>query len=141
MKKKYIIIAVVLIAIIAAVVVINTIFRSYKSLVKAKPDFIFEASGFISTYEANEKQSDSIYIDRIIQVKGPVAEILQEEELKYTLMLRDDRSFAGINCSMDEEFNDEIANLSVGDTVIVKGVCAGMLMDVILTRCVIVSGQ
>jgi hypothetical protein len=40
---------------------------------------------------------------------------------------------------MDEEFRDEIANLSIGDTVIIKGVCAGMLMDVILTRCVLVS--
>jgi hypothetical protein len=151
MKKKYIIIAIVLIAILAGIFaasvisstfrekVISTVFRSHKSLVKAKPDYIFEAADFYSAYEANEKQSDSLYIDRIIQVRGPVAEILQEEELKYTLILRDEMSFAGVNCSMDEEFRDKIADLSIGDTVIIKGVCAGMLMDVILTRCVIVS--
>jgi hypothetical protein len=151
MKKKYIIIAVALIAILAGIFaasiisstfrekVISTIFRSHKSLVNKKPDYIFEAANFFSTYEANEKQSDSLYIDRIIQVRGPVAEIQQEEELKYTIILRDEMAFTGVNCSMDEEFSDEIADLSIGDTVIIKGVCAGMLMDVILTRCVIVG--
>jgi hypothetical protein len=150
-KRNILIIAIVLVAILAGIFaasiisstfrekVISTIFRSHKSLVKAEPDYIFEEADFYSTYEANEKQSDSLYIDRIIQVRGPVAEILQEEELKYTLILRANTAFGGVNCSMDEEFRDEIANLSIGDTVIIKGVCAGMLMDVILTRCVLVS--
>jgi hypothetical protein len=138
-KRNILIIAIVLIAILAAVMVISTIFKSHKSLVKVKADYVFEAADFYSTYEANEKQSDSLYIDRIIQVRGPVAEILQEEELKYTLILRADMAFAGVNCSMEEEFRDEIADLSIGDTIVIKGVCAGMLLDVILTRCVIVS--
>jgi hypothetical protein len=138
-KRNILIIAIVLIAILAAVMVISTLFKSHKSLVKVKADYVFEAADFYSTYEANEKQSDSLYIDRIIQVRGPVAEILQEEELKYTLILRADMAFAGVNCSMEEEFRDEIADLSIGDTIVIKGVCAGMLLDVILTRCVIVS--
>jgi hypothetical protein len=140
-KRSILIIAVVLIALLAGIITMHRIFRSHKSLVKAKPDYVFEATDFYSTYEADEKQSDSLYIGRIIQVRGPVAEILQEEELKYTLILRTDMAIAGVNCSMDEEFRDEIENLSIGDTVIIKGLCAGMLLDVILTRCVIVSNR
>jgi len=154
MKKKYVlIIAVIVIAGLIAIFlasvasskfrekVISTIFKPPKSLIKAKPDYIFNATNFFDTYEADEKQSDSLYIDRIIQVTGPVAEILQEEGQKYTLILRDGMSFSGINCSMDEQFRSEVTNLKPGDAVTIRGVCAGMLMDVVLTRCVIVDVQ
>ena len=151
MKKKHILIMAViliagLIAFFSVIIasskfrekVISSVFKPPKSLVKVKPDYVFDATGFFNIYEVTEKESDSLYIDRIIQVTGPVAEILQEEGQKYTVILRDDMAFSGINCSMDEEFKSEIARLKSGDTVTIKGVCAGMLMDVILTRCIIV---
>ena len=142
MKKKYIlIIAVILITVVIALS-IAIVFRPPKSIAKAKPDYVFESADFFNAYEANEKESDSLYIDRIIKVTGPLAEILQEEEeQKYTLILRDDISFSGINCSMDEDYISEITEIKPGDSVTIKGKCAGMLMDVILTSCVIIESD
>ncbi len=118
---------------------IGIIFRSHKSLINSKPDFVFSAAEFYDLYQANERESDSLYIDKIILVTGHLAEIIMEEEGKYTLSLRDNMAFSGINCSMDEEYNNDIKELKPGDTVTVKGICAGILLDVILTRCIVVD--
>jgi len=152
MKKKNVIIiaGILLIGIIVFISVffistgfretfISIIFRSPKSLVKSNPDFIFEATELYDYYHANETESDSLYIDKIIQVTGHLAEVIKEEDGKYTLILRDDMAFSGINCSMDKEFDNSIKELKTGDNVTVKGICAGILLDVILTRCVIVE--
>ncbi len=118
---------------------ISTIFKSHKSLVNSKPDFVFEATELYNYYETNEIESDSLYIDKIIRVSGHLAEVIKEEDGKYTLILRDDMAFSGINCSMDRESDDNIKELKAGDTVTVKGICAGILLDVILTRCVVIK--
>ncbi len=149
-KKKYVLIisGILLIGIIVFISVfftstgfrerfISTIFRSHKSLLKSNPDFVFEANELYYYYQANEIESDSLFIDKIIQVTGHLAEVIEEEDGKYTIILRDDMAFSGINCSMDVDFKDNIKELKTGDTVTVKGICAGMLLDVILTRCVI----
>jgi hypothetical protein len=118
---------------------ISTLFKAHESLLKSKPDYTFQAAEFYNYYMANEKEADSLYIDKIIQVSGHLAEIIQDEDGKYTLILRDNMASSGINCSMEELSDSKIENLKTEDTLTVRGICAGILLDVILTRCVIVE--
>ncbi len=150
MKRKYIFIASGIIIIVILIIGIsfissrefrerslNLVFRPQKGLVRTKPDYRFDADYFYTLYEGSEAKSDSLFIDKVIQVTGSVAEVIKENDGKVSVILRDDFSFAGVNCSMDERFLNENIDFKKGDIVTLKGVCAGMLMDVVLMRCVI----
>ncbi len=118
---------------------LNTVFRPNKGLIKTSPDYTFDAINFYVLYEGEEAKGDLLFIDKIIQVTGTVAEVIQEDNNNIAVILRDDLSFAGVNCSMDGRYLDENTEFKTGDMVTIKGICAGMLMDVILKRCVVVE--
>ena len=150
MKRKYILIASGLLAlaiIISGITFItsrefrekslNIIFRPQKSLAGKQPDYRFEADYFYNLYQGSEAEADSIFIDRVIEVTGIIAGVVRENDGKVLVLLRDKFSFAGINCSMDERFINESVILKAGNAITIKGVCAGMLIDVVLMRCVV----
>jgi hypothetical protein len=45
-----------------------------------------------------------------------------------------------VSCVMEEEYKTFLSRkLKKGDTVTIKGICTGRIMDIVLDRCVIVS--
>jgi hypothetical protein len=59
-----------------------------------------------------------------------------ESEGRTEVILETGDPLAGIVCSFESAAPPAIV---VGDTVRVKGVCTGMLMDVVLVRCTLAS--
>ena len=79
----------------------------------------------------DEDPGNKKYIDQVLQVDGPISEILTDENKAMVVILKGANSDGGVMCTLEKE-----ADLSVGDQVRIKGRCTGMLMDVVLVRCV-----
>jgi hypothetical protein len=85
-----------------------------------------------ATYKSFAYEEDNDFMSAEIGNHNPIA-------VSLWFAHRNNMAFSGINCSMDEEYNNDIKDLKQGDTVTVKGICSGLLLDVILTRCVVVK--
>ena len=104
-----------------------------------KPDIIIDATKFFSTYEEDEEAANKVYLDKLIQVEGKVAEIFANNAGELNIILKEEGGFAGVSCSFIPKEQEKLAKLIAGDHVKIKGFCTGMLMDVVLNRCVLVN--
>jgi hypothetical protein len=69
-------------------------------------------------------------------VQGTVGEIIQNEQGESTILLKNDAAPFGVSCTMQASQKKQISTIQPGDWVVIKGLCTGMLMDVILVQCV-----
>ena len=58
-----------------------------------------------------------------------------------TIILETEDPISGINCSLTNDYNLEIDSLYSGKQIIIKGVCSGKLIDVVLNNCLIIEKE
>lgn len=90
----------------------------------------------VKEYQANEIEANRKYLDKAIQVSGTVTEVKSNQEGYPTVMLASDDPFAGgVFCTM----KDKSVKADSGTSIVIKGICSGMLSDVRLRQAVIVK--
>ena len=140
MKRKFLFI-------IAGFIVIATGIGSYlymkpvKNLEKARADFQVEAAAFVEEFSGNESQASEKYVNRVVEITGPLVNIHTSERGITTLFLLDD--LFGISCSMDSAYSasvkTELELINIGDNLTIRGRCNGILTDVQLSGCILVK--
>ena len=139
MKKK-ILIAVgilLLIALVAGIYGYREFHRTHADATHTKADVTLQADALVKAFSDNETQADSMYLDKIISVSGTVIGMETDSQGIYTIMLDGKNDMSNVSCQMDERHNNDAASIKKGDAVTMKGTCTGILMDVVLNRCVI----
>jgi putative nucleic acid binding protein len=134
MRKKYILIAAIFwVALIGLAYYFYT--KPHSSAANQKTDVHINASELYEQFQRDESAANTRFTDKIIEVKGKVAEI-QHNGIRTSLQLDAGVATGGINCSLA----DGSPNLQVppkGTLVTIKGKCSGFLMDVNLVDCVV----
>lgn len=136
--KNFIISAVLLLA-VGLGVAVYFYNKPHQNMTKAEAAFSLPAEELFAAYEADETIANEKYLDQIIEVTGTVTNVTENEEGNLTLTLDGGSMMFGVICEMDT-FSDQAAQTyEAGQTITLKGICTGMLMDVVLVRCVPVS--
>lgn len=112
--------------------------KPHKNMQRQAADFELSAPKLYSDFENDESAANTKYLDKIIQVTGAVREIIKEED-KVSIILEAGSLLGGITCELDDHSQHDISEISEGDQLSLKGICTGMLMDVVLVRCIIIS--
>jgi hypothetical protein len=127
-----------LFAVLASVLVYLYTFRkSDVSVGSKKADVEIEAPALLEAFETDEDSANELYLGKIISVTGTV-ESVSEDSVGISVYLKEMDAIAGVICSFDKESND-ISTVEKGNKVIIKGICTGYLMDVVLNRCALES--
>jgi hypothetical protein len=113
--------------------------KPHADLGKAKPDFQLTAEALFANFESDEAVSNSLYLDKVIEVSGTLRELRSNPETGTVLLLKGETEMFGVNCALDPEQALLAENLNPGQEVRLRGLCTGMLMDVNLSRCVLVN--
>jgi len=100
-----------------------------------QPAVTIAATDLYAQYSTAEKHSDSIFLDKIIEVKGIVSDV-QKTDTAMNILLKAGET-GDINCSLSLNDNKNIPMPSVGQNILLKGKCTGFLMDVELVDCII----
>lgn len=96
-----------------------------------------QASELLAEFAADEAAATAKYVgtsEQAIEVSGTIRSMDNAEGGKVTVVLETDDALAGIVCEFTGA--DVPGTWRAGTTVTVKGICTGMLMDVVLVRCV-----
>lgn len=134
---KKVIIAAAIVAVLGAVAFVSVYNKPHQSIDNV--DHELAAIDLINAFENNEEDANARYLDKVIEVKGKVRQVIEQEN-SYIILLGDDASLMnGVSCTLDDKDNSVAYGLKAGDDVVIRGICTGFLLDVVLVNCIIVS--
>jgi hypothetical protein len=137
--KKLILIILAAGIVIGGLVYLYVFRKSDTSGVTGKPDYTMPADSLVAYFDKNEDAANKIYNEKIIQVKGLVAEITKDSA-SYNIVLRDSSASEGVSCTTGSDQLGKAKSISIGKTVEIKGICFGKnLIDVSLNKCTIIE--
>ena len=140
MKRRtvlYLIAAVLLIMTAVFFVLFNKPHRSVKGV---KAAFELSASELTEAFSSDESKADSMYTGKVIQVSGRLRRMIANDST-LILVMGDDMGLAGVSCYLEKGQIPKSEKLAPGDSITVKGICNGMLMDVILDNAILVKHE
>src|SRR5690606_13698453 len=73
-----------------------------ESLKYKEADFIITALDLYAEYETDEAKADQQYLDKVLEVSGNVAEILENTDSRLSLLLGEADQLSGVNCTIDK---------------------------------------
>lgn len=108
---------------------------------KAPPDIRKEKAGIeiaavelLKEFQQNESACNTKYVDKVLIVTGTVTEVQTDSSGQATVYLQTNNLLSAVTCSFYQ--NDEsIKKIKTGSPARIKGVCTGMLTDVVLNKC------
>jgi hypothetical protein len=109
---------------------------SEKNLEKMYSEVSLNSNELVGSFIKNEKESNELYVDKIIEVVGTVKEVSLLNN-KYTILLYSEDEKSGIICEIHKSQLEKVKNLMKNQKIKVKGICKGFLKDVILLNCYI----
>lgn len=133
---KKIIIAVVILGAIGAGIGYYMYNKPVASLENKKPDVEVSAAKLITDYEADEKAANDVYLGKVVQVNGKIANITSDEG-KMKIHLESENPISLVIAEMED--SSKTGSLKTGDEIMLKGMCSGYLSDVILVQSSIVK--
>lgn len=143
MKKYLKIIGLIAIAgIIAALAVYKFVYnKPHPDYVKATPQFTLTAEELFHAFKSGQASSQD-YTGAVLQVRGMIQKIENTDSQVIAVATFDQGMFGdeGIRYTMLPEYQQEIQNMTPGQTVTIKGLCTGYNdTDVIMEKCSVIE--
>lgn len=135
MKKKilFIFLSLTITGISAGVYLYN---KPHKSIINQTPIFVVASNTLVAEFEENEKIANSKYLGKVIEVNGLVSEKTTNKKGIVNISLVG-KELSNILCEFDPRHQLNTGRLKEGDQVSIKGICTGILMDVVMVDCVV----
>ena len=102
------------------------------------PDMILSATALTDAYDNSEGHADSLYLYKKLSVKGALNRLHKNESGQYVATL--DGRYPGrtaVDCILDSLYSPTPPEIKRGDTLTIRGRCAGRSLNVILVQCII----
>lgn len=124
---------IVLIGLTAAYYMYN---KPHQNMQRSAADLQMTAAELYRQFDTDESAANTQYLDKVIAVTGRVKEVITDEEGIISVHLENDGEMFGVVCQLDQLSEHQRTDFPIGETVTLKGICTGKLMDVVLVRCV-----
>jgi hypothetical protein len=108
-----------------------------KDLQEVKPDFFLSATELQQAFDLNEADATTKYVNKVVEVTGEILSARPGEKGSYNIALKTGNESSMVNCNFHVLSDPEAFH--VGDSITLRGVCSGYLMDVLLNNCVAVK--
>lgn len=110
--------------------------KPHQDMQSAKSDFQMTATELFDYFESDEPTANKKYLDKVIEINGTVQLVSKDEDGMTAITLDAGGMLGGVICKLDDLTQHKRSQFEIGESVHFKGICTGMLMDVILVRCV-----
>jgi DNA/RNA endonuclease YhcR with UshA esterase domain len=135
---KKIILGILILGIAGAFIAYTMYNKPHVDVAETSADVSISANKILQDFSSDETTANAKYLDKIIQVKGEISSIKTENEIGV-ISLKTNNDFGSVNCHLSAASTKKITTLKMGQTITVKGICTGYLMDVILVKSEIIN--
>lgn len=108
---------------------------------KPPPDIRKEKGGLeitaielLKAFQQDETAANAKYVDKVLIVAGMVTGIQTDSSGQATVSLQTNDLLAAVTCSFYQD-DEGVKKLKAGSQARIKGICTGMLTDVVLNKC------
>jgi len=112
--------------------------KPFLNVSKSKPDIILNSQVLLNDYQEDETLANKKYADKLIQITGEIVKIAINKGV-IIISLKDFNGQSTIICHMLAKDNLKALKLQIGNEVIIKGICTGYLLDLIMVKCVLIN--
>jgi len=102
-------------------------------------DFKMTSVELFEDFESNEQLASEMYLDKVVEVCGSVSSTSTEADGSIGIVLNGGGMLFGVSCRFETQEKESVSSISEGNEICVKGVCTGMLSDVVLNRCILIN--
>jgi hypothetical protein len=92
----------------------------------------------LKAFQQDETAANAKYVDKVLIVSGTVASVQTDSSGQATLSLQTNDLLAAVTCSFYQD-DEGVKKIKAGSMARIKGICTGMLADVVLNKCSIVE--
>ena len=131
---------------ISSVIVITSLIglffynKPHRSVRREEAAFKLSVSELVNAFSNDEVQANFVYLGKILEVQGVLKEMILNDST-LILLMGDTTKMTGVSCYLQKDQKDRYTTLKKGEPVIVKGICNGMLLDVVLDKCILLSNE
>ena len=128
------------IAVVAAAFALKEYNRGVEGAASMEAAATVTASDLLTAFTTDEAAATAKYVgtsEQAVQVSGAIRSMEPTGDGKVTVVLETGDPLAGITCEFTEA--DVPGTWRSGTNVTIKGICTGILMDVVLVRCAAVD--
>lgn len=132
-KLLYFLLSLIFLVLAAYFAVINMPQANTKN---KKAEVSIMAKQLYKTYSEDEVKANKNYTGKVIEVVGTVLNISEDQQGATVIIMDSGDEMAGVMCTLQDKPKKLPA---AGDNITIKGQCNGLLMDVVLNKCIIVK--
>lgn len=122
---------------VALFIIMKQLHKPHIDIYATDPDITISINTLLNDYNIDEKKANQKYLDKVIQTEGIIKKI--DINNGNTLILITEKNTSNsVVCYMEPFENKKVLTLEVGQSIKVKGICTGFLMDVVLVRTIII---
>ena len=140
-RRKYVVLFLIIAITVLAIFFYKEFQRKPADLTNTEPALKVSVTTIVELYQNYETKANQQYLNKVIQVSGPIAEIINQQDTFVNIMLGDTISLHKVSCILNKAHLKNVKNYKVGQQINIKGICTGFLIDVELNRCVIVDAK
>lgn len=126
--------------IVSLLFIINLYNKPFVDTKNSTPKFKVTSQEVLNDFDADEKLANEKYVDNLILIKGVIGYISYENGISI-ITLKGESDFPNIICHMLPDANLDVLKLKKGEQIMVKGICTGNLIDVMMVRCVLTNNN
>lgn len=113
------------IGIIVGSIYVYKVFNKPHRDVTQEAGVILSAQKLYDAFRSNEKEANTLYLDKAIELTGEVADVITNQDGKTVVNFKTTDPMFVINCT----FKENPGNLQPGQTITFKGICTGYIPD------------
>ena len=137
-KNIKILIGLIILMSIVILFALNLYNKPHLNVEKTEADLVINIHELLDDYKNDENLANGKYVDQVIQISGEISEI-NIENGNSIIIFKDSTGTSSVMCHMSPEENLKVLKLKKDGEIILKGICTGYLLDVIMIRCVLVN--
>lgn len=118
---------------VTSVICLLIYYKPHRSVRKEEAAFKLSVSQLVDAFSQDETQANALYLGKVLEVQGILKEIILNDS-SLVLLLGDSTQSTGVSCYLQKDQKDRYTTLKRGESVNVKGICNGMLLDVVLDK-------
>ncbi|HNT22072.1 MAG TPA: hypothetical protein PKL70_16665 [Saprospiraceae bacterium] len=112
--------------------------KPHLDIASAGPAASLTASELLAEYQSDESAANAKYLNKVISING-VIEAVSKEADQVSIRLATEDVMATVICNLDPFSSHAETEFVTGRNINLKGVCSGILTDVVLDRCVVIN--
>ncbi len=138
MNRKKIILVFIILGTVGGFLGYKMYNKPHIDVLKSSTEISVSANKILDEFYSDETAANKKYLEKNVAIKGEISEVKKKKK-KGIITLKTNDNFGSILCHLSTEATKKMGTLKNGETVSIKGICTGFLMDVILVKSEIIN--